>query len=614
MKKIILALGIVILFATCKKDVPQKQLTVNVTPAVGGAVTPSTGTYALGTSVKVTANPSPEYIFKEWSGGFTGTTNPANVIMDADKAITAVFEKREYPLSLTIIGSGTVKEEIIKIASTATNYKSGTTIRLTPQPSVGFQFKKWSGDDTTSKSPLDLVVSKPINLTCTFEKMAITSLKIENPIDTLVISKKHKYIVKGVYTNGTTIDLSDSVKITASNFGVSLLTDKNIIGAKSGSIKVVLAFNDLSFSDDIYINSYESTDIHPFLANPVNGSKLIIPVVIINQVPTKEGLYINQDTFPVVDNANRIISNLKIPEYSNWLLSNDIRTKHAIEEGSKFRGFKDSLSIPYIGIKVIKIFNFYEMDVLKDNQTPDYTKIFEKINMKELVEVYGVKEIWFNNKSLGLPESNMSSKLTGDISNSTKIQNDLPIYSNTYVVYGNFIHRWYAENIHNRGHQIEAQLAYLDNTFFWQDFVGYPKGAPKPYFQGGRCGSTHYTPNSTGDYDYDNKTLILSDIGDWNPNNNGVKKMVNINDWQKSRNLPVKLPTFSQSQYWSDLTKANDIGWDPQGGWLIYWFQSIPSNKPIMYSQNGINYTIENWWDIFYNWDDAIKTKKKLYK
>jgi hypothetical protein len=480
--------------------------------------------------------------------------------------------------------------------------------------SEGFQFKKWSGDDTTSRSPLEIVVSKPTNLTCTFEKTVITSLKIENPIDTLTISKKHKYLVKGIYSNGNTIDLSDSVTLTASSDGVNISIDKNIIGSKSGFIKINLKYNDLTISDDIYINSYESVPIHTFLSSPIIGSKLIIPVVILNQVPTKEGLYINQDTYPVVDYADRVISNLNISEYSNWLLSNDIRTKHAIEEGSKFRGFNDSLSTPYVGIKVIKVFNFYEVDLLEDKQTPDYSKIFEKINMKELVEIFGVKEIWFNNKSLNLPESNMSSKLTGDISNSTKIQNDLPIYSKTYVVYGNFIHRWYAENLHNRGHQIEAQLAHLNNIFFWQDFVGYPKGAPQPYFQGGRCGSTHYTPNSTGDYDYANASLILSDIGDWNPNNNGAKKLVNISDWQNSRKLPVKLPSFNQSQHWSDLTKANDIGWDPQGGWLIYWFQSIPSYTPIKYFQNNKENTIENWWDIFYNWDDAINQKKNLFK
>ena len=182
MRRVIFALGVLFLFTTCKKEVPQKQLTVNVTPEVGGSATPSTGTYAMGSTVKVLATPSAEYIFKEWTGGFTGTTNPANVIMDADKTISAVFEKREYPLGLTIVGSGTVKEEIIKIASLANNYKSGTTVRLTPQPSEGYEFKRWSGDDTTSKSPLDLIVSKATNLTCTFEKEE--AIKFSTNLDT----------------------------------------------------------------------------------------------------------------------------------------------------------------------------------------------------------------------------------------------------------------------------------------------------------------------------------------------------------------------------------------------------------------------------------------------
>jgi hypothetical protein len=236
--------------------------------------------YAMGSTVKLTATPSSEYIFKEWSGGYSGTSNPANIVMDADKIITAVFEKREYPLSLTIVGSGTVAEEVIKIASSATNYKSGTTVRLTPQHSAGFQFKKWSGDDTSSKSPLDIVVSKPINLTCTFEKMAITSLKIENPIDTLIISKKHKYIVKGVYTDGTTTDLSDSVKIIASTKGINLLNDKNIVGAQSGTIKISISYNNLIISDDIYISNIEYLPIDPKLKSTGKG-KITVPVVII---------------------------------------------------------------------------------------------------------------------------------------------------------------------------------------------------------------------------------------------------------------------------------------------------------------------------------------------
>jgi hypothetical protein len=213
MKKLILALGIVFLFATCKKDVPQKQLIVKVTPEVGGSVTPNSGTYAMGSSVKLTATPSAEYVFKEWTGGFTGTTNPANVIMDADKTITAVFEKREYPLSLTIVGSGTVKEEIIKIASTATNYKSGTTVRLTPQPSDFYIFKGWSGDNTSNTSPLEIVVSKPINLTCTFEKE--DSLKFSSNLDSMVLSNLNETLQLkiGITSKMPTAGLNYSIQV-----------------------------------------------------------------------------------------------------------------------------------------------------------------------------------------------------------------------------------------------------------------------------------------------------------------------------------------------------------------------------------------------------------------
>jgi uncharacterized repeat protein (TIGR02543 family) len=177
-----------------------------VTPDVGGTVSPSSGIYAMGSTVKVLATPSGEYVFKEWTGGFIGTTNPANVIMDVDKTVIAVFEKREYPLSLTIVGSGTVKEEIIKIAAASTNYKSGTTVRLTPQPSEGYQFKGWSGDDTTSRSPLDLIISKAVNLTCTFEKEE--AIKFSTNLDT------------GIYNVVDTLPLIITVSSTLPKAGI----------------------------------------------------------------------------------------------------------------------------------------------------------------------------------------------------------------------------------------------------------------------------------------------------------------------------------------------------------------------------------------------------------
>ena len=458
MKKVILALGLVFLFAACKKDIPQKQLIVNVTPDIGGAVTPSTGTYAMGANVKLLATPSPEYIFKEWSGGFNGTSNPANIVMDADKTITAVFEKREYPLSLTIVGSGTVKEEIIKIASAATNYKSGTTVRLTPQPSAGFQFKKWSGDDTTTKTPLDIVVSKPINLTCTFEKMEITSLKVENVLDTLVISKKHKYIVKGIYTNGSTIDLSDSVKITFDAKNITSLSNNNFIGAQSGKVKVNITYNNISASDDIYISSIEYIPIDQKLKSTGKG-KITVPVVIINYLPTIDGVLLDMQRAPdgFYDLYNSTLDRAKAK-----ILADKIVEKNAIEEGTRFRDYATNKVDPYISIDVVGYINVYELDLAfwikttsngkpVDMKTIEYFKLFERLNIKNYVDNLGTKEIWITmfpkdeypsviknnmadvNTYYGLPESNMSSPLTGDISNSYRHPNDLPIYSKTYL-------------------------------------------------------------------------------------------------------------------------------------------------------------------------------------
>lgn len=50
-----------------------------------------TGQHPLGTSVVLSVNPRPGYLFTEWTGDATGTDNPLSVLMDSDKTITATF-------------------------------------------------------------------------------------------------------------------------------------------------------------------------------------------------------------------------------------------------------------------------------------------------------------------------------------------------------------------------------------------------------------------------------------------------------------------------------------------------------------------------------------------
>ena len=166
MKKLFVAL-LCFGFASCTKEVLTHKLATDASPMNGGMVSPPGNSFEHGQQISVTATPSGEYLFKEWKGSLTGNTNPSSLVMDADKQVTGVFEKRQYPLTLTIEGNGTVKEEIVAIATQA-QYPSGTTVKLTAQPGADYVFKNWSGDQTSKENPLQLIIQKPTSLTANF--------------------------------------------------------------------------------------------------------------------------------------------------------------------------------------------------------------------------------------------------------------------------------------------------------------------------------------------------------------------------------------------------------------------------------------------------------------
>lgn len=163
---------------SCSKEIIQQKLTVDWAPLNGGTVSPPTNAFEKGTVVSMIATPAGEYTFKQWSGSLSGTNNPAPLTIDADKQVTGVFEKRQYPLSLTIEGSGTVKEEVIAVA-TQSQYPSGTTVRLTPQPADKYEFGGWSGDLTSTSNPLDLKIDKPISLKALFQQIKFPGYKVD---------------------------------------------------------------------------------------------------------------------------------------------------------------------------------------------------------------------------------------------------------------------------------------------------------------------------------------------------------------------------------------------------------------------------------------------------
>ena len=125
--------------------------------------------YNSGTIVELTAVPSGEWLFLEWKGDLTGSENPTQITIDKAKNVTAVFVKKQYPLTIEIEGEGTVAEKVIK-QGLATDYNSGTIVELTAEPSDEWEFVEWSGDIASTENPVQITIDESKSIKVNFLK------------------------------------------------------------------------------------------------------------------------------------------------------------------------------------------------------------------------------------------------------------------------------------------------------------------------------------------------------------------------------------------------------------------------------------------------------------
>lgn len=85
------------LVASCSKDEKTVtfELSTSINPSEGGSVNSSNGTFDSGEEIQLTAIPADGYVFLNWSGAINSTENPLSITFNADKNITAVFEKSD---------------------------------------------------------------------------------------------------------------------------------------------------------------------------------------------------------------------------------------------------------------------------------------------------------------------------------------------------------------------------------------------------------------------------------------------------------------------------------------------------------------------------------------
>lgn len=199
MKKLVILPLFVWMVSCGTEPTPTYTISTSATPTEGGSVSyaPTGSPQDEGTSITFTATPSQGYLFSEWQGDLSGPTNPASLTLSKNVSVTGVFEKRSYPLTITIVGEGTVKEEVIQ---SKTDYEHGTTVRLTAQPDTEWHiFSGWSGDITNTESTITLKVTSPIQITAKFSETSI--IVNENLTRVEVPTTTHIEHIQGTFYN-----------------------------------------------------------------------------------------------------------------------------------------------------------------------------------------------------------------------------------------------------------------------------------------------------------------------------------------------------------------------------------------------------------------------------
>ena len=196
---------LVLFLVSCSKDPILHTLTTSVNPLEGGTLTPTTTQFEEGETVVLNATPSAEYTFFAWSG-VSGSSTSTSIVIDSDKAVTAVFTKKRYALNILIDGEGNVDEKIIK-SGQAKDYNSGTIIELSATPKEGWEFKQWSGDLISTKNPNQITINKPKNISAVFEKKQYP-LNIEIEGEGSVEETIVKAGTPNSYNSGTVVSLS----------------------------------------------------------------------------------------------------------------------------------------------------------------------------------------------------------------------------------------------------------------------------------------------------------------------------------------------------------------------------------------------------------------------
>jgi hypothetical protein len=126
------------------------------------SLNPNLSAYDSNSTVQMTAVPSTGYHFVNWSGDFSGSSNPSSIVMNGNKSVTANFAINTYTLTV-LATNGTITKNPNQVS-----YDTNASVLLTAVAAAGYRFVSWSGDVTGTTNPLSVVMNSNKTITANF--------------------------------------------------------------------------------------------------------------------------------------------------------------------------------------------------------------------------------------------------------------------------------------------------------------------------------------------------------------------------------------------------------------------------------------------------------------
>ncbi|CAM1354386.1 gliding motility-associated C-terminal domain-containing protein [Tenacibaculum insulae] len=267
----------------------ERTLTINATNGTV-ATNPNpngNGAYADGTSVELTATPDTGYQFDGWSGDASGTTNPLNITMDADKTITAIFSLIPAPTP-TFINPPTSISDVFTATIQFDIAVTGFDVSdITVTGATLSNFTAVTGTNYTVDVTPANICGTPVTLQV-LEDVAQDSNNVDNVASSLITITTTDNVDPVVVTQDITVQLDAN--------GNATITPSQIDNGSSDNCAITsMSLDVTSFTcADLGINTVRLT-VEDTTGNSVNNTATVTVVDSVDPIVITQNLTIQLD-------------------------------------------------------------------------------------------------------------------------------------------------------------------------------------------------------------------------------------------------------------------------------------------------------------------------------